>query len=464
MQNRINADFKRYGRIVRDERLGRRRLAERIRETEGEGAECPGTRARQLIEWMDANRGTEPPAGPSVTKQESKGSIDVEASGARTESDPRAQDLVRNVEDLIRVAEVDTDRWQVDGPATINRWPTTIAGPDGEPEVVVNWQVKARFRERVNATTLDIKIPEIMYATARSAPPTQPGPVEQALVISDPQIGFKRTRKGRYAPFHDRLALDVQLQLAAILQPRFIIWIGDNLDASEASLRWATGAAEMDTIHLAILELRYWMAAFRATCPDARIVMLEGNHGKRVRDRAVQTMAGLAEVTLPGEDRPLLSLERMLQPEDFGCEYVSPYGETFWAWDRVGFDHGDTVRAGGGKTVAATIAKSERSRVYGHVHRLELAHRTVEHPGGHRQIFHASVGCSCSTEPGVVPGVAHQRDWQQGSAIVSYDTERDTESIELIRIEKGRALWGGRALDARDHTEQIAGETGWPLS
>lgn len=393
-------------------------------------------------------KGSPAQGGPAVTQ---------EADGPYLRVSSEGQQLVRSVEDLIDVAGICLDTWRVTD-STVKTWTVTTSGPDKLPRITRNWGVTARFERNLAESAPSIRVVE----PVRRKPHLRSEGARRCLFVSDTQIGFRRRADGTLDPLHDRHAMDVLLQMAALEQPDVIVWLGDSVDFAEWSTKYPTPIELMDTSQASIDECYWWLAQFRATCPSAEIVVMEGNHDDRIRRR--MTDKAPAAVSLSGvhDTAPALDMARLLALDSLDVQYVGPYPEPYWLWGKVEVKHGDTVRGRSGATVAAEVADASHPVVHGHIHRVELATRTIWGPDGARPVWAMTPGCLCRVAPGVVPGVKRRQNWQQGWAMVT--EVGDALWPEIGYIQAGRALWRGRVLEAVDHTAAIADATGHPMA
>lgn len=401
----------------------------------------------------------------------------VEPQVAREQPDPnhlninvRGQALIMNLEDLVRVSGLDLERWRVVRHET-NTWTTSIkvsrqVGTDEkgnpvtvqEPVVVRNWQVKAWCERRFDT---GLVIPTFSVVRSTPAPRPRRDGRKLALLVPDPQIGFRRYT-GELFPLHDRRAMDLAVQMVALIRPDIIGLLGDNLDLAELSETYPCPADMVDTAGPALAEMRYWLARLKIAAPEeTEILVLEGNHGDRLRRLRRKRLGGMADLTAPGDSRAALDLGRMIGVDDFGVQYVQPYGASAWLWDKVEITHGDVVRAKSGATVASVVEGLAHSQVFGHVHRVELAHRTQWGPGGPKTVFAATPGCLCRIVEGIVPGAKPKNNWQQGLGVVTFDIDAEQEGIVLPTISRGRMWWEGSRLEGSDPTAEIEKQTGW---
>jgi hypothetical protein len=376
----------------------------------------------------------------------------LEARHTDTEINAR----IMNVDDLVEVAGIDLARWEIVS-HRVNTWGTVTKNEDGEPTVTRLWQVSATLRPRlVPLVPLDWPPPAV-FVTPLDV--VEPPPVRRAVIFPDMQVGYrwvgKNTGKPWLEPFHDRAAIDAGLQLLAAVKPDVVLFLGDDTDFQPLSTRWPFGDDARGTTNLAINETRWIYHRAREICPSAHFTKLMGNHEKRW-DKFLEERAGeLAGLTHADGSR-VLSLRRLLGLDDLAIDSVD-YPLPFWLWDRIEIEHGRVVRQGGGATAAAILARREHSVVYGHVHRLELAHRQIETPAGRRRVLAGSPGCLCRLD-GVVPG-SDRPDWQQGMGILSLTAGFD-EDLQLLGIQRGRLFLGDRVITGRDYAPELAEVTG----
>ena len=293
--------------------------------------------------------------------------------------------------------------------------------------------------------------------------------LETCLVIPDSQIGYRRLPSGKLEPLHDVKACDVSLQVAAHLNRAHelstIVLLGDMLDLAPFS-SFSSSPDLRHTTQPALVALHHWIAQLRLAAPGARIVYLEGNHEARLRKVLNDVVAGELRTLRPvdaDDDRELLSIPYLLSLDKLDVEYLEPYGKGYW-WRGIHFHHGRIVRSRGGKTVSAMLADCAHSQVVGHIHRREIASRTIatSKPPYRKTISAMSPGCLCRLDDGVpqTPGQS-QVDWQQGLGIIYADDAG--ESMQLIPIDDGRAVVDGASFQGEDRTEELSKATRIPF-
>lgn len=435
--------------VAEDPSLGGRRLQRLLTAWDG----APVSR-RQVMRVLDAighrgqgggrpaETGNRPAAAEQVCTQ---GTDDAQVVEATSRS-------IRTLDDLLAAAEVDLAVWRV-VKFTANAWEQAQKGPDGAVRHVQLHQVKAHLERR----HLDGVRP------ARPVPrrPSKATPGgERAVFIPDAQVGFRWSLDfQRLEPMHDRAAMDAAVQVVAAVRPSVVVVLGDMLDLAPWSTKFPRPPELRQTTQPAVDELHWWLTEIADAAPRAHLVYVMGNHEDRI-DRALNEAIPEASRLRPaGEEEPALSVARLLQLDALGYEVVGPYGAEWWLWDRVRVHHGEVVRRGGGATAAAVVRAATHSEVFGHVHRVETAQRTLHGPGGRRVVTAMSPGSLCRVD-GSVPGVSTRPDWQQGVGVAVQD-ETGHDHLVALPIVDGRVAWAGEVLQGAERVDEIAAATGW---
>lgn len=428
----------------------RHRKYRRVYETHGDELGLTLAEIREFLTWLRADTAPDPAVDQvERTFDENAGSGCVVVKG---------RGVVKTEDDLIAQAEIDLGKWR---PVRVkhNAWTTAMKDAAGKPQLVQNWQVDVRLERRFDA---EVAVPSMGDPMVRQPAPAR-GRLTRALIIPDSQHGFRRLPGGYLEPMHDRAACDLAVQMAALLQPEEIVFLGDHLDLAEWSSKFPRPVELVDTTQPALRELHWWIRQIRTVAPSARIRYLEGNHEARICKLLVERTPAAASLTPVGEAEPAMSVSRLLALEDLDVEYVGPYGAESWLWDRVRVSHGTTHRHGGGATSAAVVKTATHSEVFGHVHKVEYAQRTVTSPRGPRLVTAMSPGSLCRGD-GIVPGArngAHE-DWQHGLGVATLDVEADQVHMQVVPIIGGRLCWADQVLVGEDREAEIAAAVGWP--
>ncbi|MEQ1494517.1 MAG: hypothetical protein ABL912_01985 [Novosphingobium sp.] len=390
--------------------------------------------------------------------------LKAEAEANDAHSSPVGQGIVRNLDELMAQAEIDPALWAADD--FQNRtWATPMRrrmyGPDGsrlpdEIRVVRSWYVSAKFRRRLDACVSSTD----WTPRLERSPGAHGRPERVALVIPDMHVGYQwSVGHQRLVPLHDWNAIDLVLQIANLIQPTEIQILGDGLDLAAFSTKFAVPLALRDTVRPSLLTMHGLLRMLRATFPTAGIDYQGGNHEKRTESGLVGTeYDGLS---VAGSDLPVHSFANLLGLDALDITWRR-YGEHRWLWDSIMVHHGDKIKPRGGLTTAAVIADSPVSVIFGHIHRLEQASRTVHGPRGRKVITAASPG-TLGRIDGSLPGASARPDWQQGFGVVTLD-EDGQDHIELIPIHNGSAFYLGRKRigDGVGLSDMIAQQIGYP--
>jgi len=379
------------------------------------------------------------------------GKIEIKGSGnIREIKGPMAQ--VRTLDDLVEFSEIDLEEW------SITKWIANYWGQADSP----NSQVKA-WLARTSPIALkpvlspvEVKIGKIVEDRDRPV-----GGLKRAMVLFDPHFGFEKSlRTGKLTPYHDRGALDVALQFALWHRPDVIVFGGDILDLADWSDKFARSPNMYWTTQPSALEAAWWLGQFRA-CTKEMYVM-QGNHDERMNRKVIEHLKeGFGLRSVDGMDLPpLLSVPRLLGLHTMGIEYVGdwPDGE-IWLNPSVRVEHGSITRGKSGQTATAIVEGVDATTAFGHVHRIEMAYKTIWGNGGARQISAFSPGCLCRTD-GVVPGNKARQNWQQGIGMIDF-LDTGEHRIEIIPIENGRAMYAGEWVIGRARVGELVEATGW---
>jgi predicted phosphodiesterase len=290
--------------------------------------------------------------------------------------------------------------------------------------------------------------------------PTKPiRDLKLAMKCADTQIGYRRLADGTLDPFHDEAAMMVFAKACWTYQPDKIQILGDFLDLASQS-RWAQEAAFALTTQAALDAGHKFLATLRGLCPDAEIIVVEGNHDKRMQN-FVETNAlaafGLRKAALP-ESWPVMSIPNLLRLDELEIKYVDAYpAATDWDNDTTRNIHGTKANSRGSTTAQYVSEVPHLNTWAGHTHRPEITYRSTLGPRGQAvEAYSANPGCLCRVD-GAVPSVNGAigadgkpanvvENWQQGFGLAYYN---DTESWPYVyRIRNGRTLIDGQEIAA----------------
>lgn len=244
-----------------------------------------------------------------------------------------------------------------------------------------------------------------------------------------------------------------------LYQPDKITILGDFLDLPSQS-HFSQEAAFALTMQPAFDAGYRFLAQLRAACPKTEIVLLEGNHDKRLQNFVEANMAaafGLKRADLPDE-WPVMSLPFLLRLGELDVRYVDSYpAGVDWDNPRTRNIHGTRANSNG-STMAQYLNDYPTINTWaGHTHRPEIVYKATLGPNGEAiESYGANPGVLCFTDgrvPSVKGGIGANgvpakvvEDWGQGFGIEYYNEQ---ESIPQVhRIHDGQALVDGRIITA----------------
>jgi len=267
-----------------------------------------------------------------------------------------------------------------------------------------------------------------------------------ALKCADTQIGFRLLPDGTLDPFHDEQAMRLFIEVCRAYQPNKIQILGDFLDLASQG-RFAQEAAFANTTQLAFNAGHQFLAELRAACPDAEIIIIEGNHDKRMQNYVEANSVaafGLKQANMP-DSWPVMSLPFLLRLGELDIKYVEAYpAATDWDNDQTRNIHGTRANSKG-STMGQYVHELPHINTWaGHTHRAEIVYRTVIGPRGEAiESYAANPGCLALTD-GSVPSVHGSigsdgrpakvvEDWQQGLGVLYYNDTEDWPNVYRIR-------------------------------
>lgn len=340
----------------------------------------------------------------------------------------------------------------------INVWQGFLKDAEGNPQLVDMAGVVLSPE-----WSKDPDWPVVQQAAPTIVKPVKSAPanpdVRTIVVLPDPQIGFMRLHDGDMISTHDEDAMNVALQIARHAKPDVIINLGDFLDLPEWSSKFLVLPEFVLTTQPTIDRAHRFLAQQRAVAPEAKLVLIAGNHDDRL-GKAIAKNA-LAALRLRRAEAPkewaVLSVPFLLRLDELGVEYVGGYPAGRYkiadACEQAGLTPLYAIH--GEKLDVAKVAKTERqSFVQGHIHRQALHYETYEVNGRPETVLGVSPGCLCRVD-GAVPSTKNGLDetgrpltrwesWQQGVMVVQVDVTTGWWDVELVRIHSGRARWRGK--------------------
>lgn len=158
------------------------------------------------------------------------------------------------------------------------------------------------------------------------------------------------------------------------------------------------------------------------------------------------------------EGPPLLSIQNLVGLNGLNIKYHPNYPQGKVALnDNLICIHGDVAKGESGATVSAVVKDTRVSVIQGHIHRYEVATKTLWGANDKAYMYTAaSFGCLCKIEPSVVPGAKAYQNWQQGLGIVYYE-EGGIQQFrqEFVPIIEGRAILQSEIFHASEEIDII---------
>ena len=383
---------------------------------------------------------------------------------------------IKTLTDLINECKIDLDVWEVTR-HRVNKWEgyrraeekdlqfadgkiSGYAIDHGDLHIEPLFQVEAHLLKKNPVALKPVISPVTIEFTPTEIPIPVIGDIEYALIIPDPHMGFSRDlRTNELTPFHDRTALSLILSMMREIPFSKVIFLGDLLDLAEWSDKFARSPEMFFTTQPAIIEAAWYLAQVKSL--STHVTVLAGNHEARLNRLLIKHM-NMAYGLKPAdnlESWPVMSIPNLLGTKSLGIEYIDGYPDSeVWIGDEVMCSHGDRVNSKSGRTVSAIIDELQHTQLFGHIHRIEMASKTVFNRDGPRYIVACSVGCTCRID-GVVPGRKKKQNWQQGLGIVQYT--KTHHEITPVSISNGTAIFDGKIFTGTDYTEQLNKDTEW---
>jgi len=342
--------------------------------------------------------------------------------------------------------------WVQHGPALL-----ALAAQHTRPNGTINWAGVARGIPGTTPTACRLKHAALLEAGTRpvvvESPAVLPPLPEPTLSVPPfavplPAVATVTSAPGLVA-FHytdshmgmqDDRALAVVLAIAREAQPDVLIHGGDLLDAYFLS-RFDHNPDHPATIQDEIDLARTHLHQMAQAAPQARRVLLEGNHEQRL-SRAIWGMPGTAsEIGKLTAFREAVTWPSLLGLGQIGWEWVPTERQTRTEiLPGLVTKHGSVVRKWSGTTGQGEWLRYGRSGISGHVHRLGVFYHR-DHNGAHVWV---EGGCTCSLEQEYV----QDPDWQQGCTVITWDEDGERFNVEPVYIQDGVAVWRGRRFRA----------------
>ncbi|MEV8339225.1 metallophosphoesterase [Leucobacter sp. NPDC077196] len=297
--------------------------------------------------------------------------------------------------------------------------------------------------------------PVVVELADLPARPARDG-LKLSLKAGDTQIGY-RAVGDTFEAFHDWSAILVFIEVCRREQPDTIVILGDFLDLA-AQGKYVQEAGFARTTQMALNDGHHMLALLRAASPESHIVMIEGNHDKRMQsfiESNALAAFGLKVANLP-ESWPVMSLPNLLRLDELGIEYMDAYpAAAYWDDDTTRNIHGTRANSKG-STMSQYAHEAPHINTWaGHTHRQEIIYRTVIGPRGEPiESYSANPGALCHTDGRVpsVHGALHAdgssarvvEDWQQGFGSLLHGDGVSWPQVHRIR--NGATIYNGQRI------------------
>lgn len=275
---------------------------------------------------------------------------------------------------------------------------------------------------------IDLEPAPFAVPIARALPPTKRKPIK-AVVTGDWQV-----------PFEDAACVAVTESIIADERPDIILHMGDLTDCYQIS-DYDRDPYRLTSLQDDIDRSRTYLHRLAQLAPQARRVLLEGNHEDRLR-RVIWNLPGTASELA----RLRTFQQTMTWPHQLGLDQIG------WEWiptddqsrtpvlPKLISIHGHQLK--GSTTVEGACARKAmqkygRSVIVGHHHRACVINRR-DHNG---QAFGIETGCAC-----LLDGQPYGRDfnWQQACTVIEWSEDRTLMTVQQVLVRDGRALWRGQ--------------------
>ena len=353
---------------------------------------------------------------------------------------------IPTLESLLKKFNVDIDIWEVTN-FKVNQWDTPITERDANGKVTIfthtNYQAKASLVRKV-ATVCEF--PTVKGAVLGKIDFNIQIPkreLKRVIILPDAQIGYRKNLDtDKLEPTHDLKAIAIVTQIIKEVKPDRVVMLGDMLDFPEWSTHFVRSPEFYFTTQPSLDYLATWIKEIRPYCKE--LIYIEGNHEKRILDSVIQNNIQAYNIKKANEPKsnPVLSVPHLLGLDEMKVEYIGDYprGE-YYINENLVCIHGIKVGAKSGQTVSKLLDDIRISMIQGHVHRLEMAHKT-SWTNFTPKIYQAiSCGCLCRID-GAVPGASARYNWQQGFGYIEHD--KTQFQIDTIGIYDGKAIFKGK--------------------
>jgi hypothetical protein len=349
------------------------------------------------------------------------------------------------LESLLKKFKISQDEWKVTN-FKVNQWDVS-AKEEVDGKIV--WNTHTNYQANASLVRIVPVVCEFPNVQGAKIIPLKfnvkipKRKLKVDVILPDSQCGYKRDlNTGELTPLHDLRAIAIATEIVKDIKPDRVIMLGDMLDLPDWSTHFVRSPEFYFTTQPSLNYMASWIAELRPYCKD--MVYIEGNHEKRMIDSIVQNTIQAYGIKPANEPKsaPVISVPYLLGLDKLKVQYVGnyPHGE-FYINNNLVCIHGNKVGPKSGQSVMKLLDSPRISIIQGHVHRLEMAHKTVWTHGSPKIYQAISCGTLCRID-GVVPGGGTRYNWQQGVGIVEYTDENF--QIDTIGIYEGKSIYRGK--------------------
>ena len=226
-----------------------------------------------------------------------------------------------------------------------------------------------------------------------------------------------------HVPFHDRKLFRAYLAYIEDEQPTGIVLLGDFLDFAQISKfnRPYPGKKENARLKKDTDMGKAMLTEICRVCPNARVILLGGNHEYRLQDYLYRNPELIGSLDLPV----------MLGLPELGIEWIESWSESEALVVRdATFIHGWYTGMYHAKKHALTVNHT----VYtGHTHDV-MEYPLARLGGG--PLVGKSLGCSCTLKQEYTKG--RPNNWQQAIGVLHFPKGGKTHQEFTIKVEAGK--------------------------
>ena len=310
-------------------------------------------------------------------------------------------------------------------------------GPNARTEQTPTIAVPYSPKSLLDAMGLGGESPE-----ERRSPLTIP-PAPFAVPIASPARGMPASSVTKavwysdtHFPFQDDAALRVVMGIVKDVQPDVLIHGGDLVDAWQVS-RFDKDPTRQDTLQDNIDQARAHLHQMAQVAPNARRVLLEGNHENRLT-RAICGLDGVQrELAKLRAFQEAMTWPVLLGLDEIGWEWVPEKVQSKTAiLPKIITKHGTVVRKWAGATARGEWERYGKSGISGHTHRIGAWH----HRDSNGLATWVEGGCTCLLEA----EYGSDFDWAQGCVVLTWTADHRLMDVETVSIRDGTALYRGK--------------------